>query len=118
MLLVLYIFKNSFKGTLYVFSYILDDSIINSWCPSIFNIPFDVFHCIWCFDQNFGRLIDLRSQNLVIDIYYVNMDKRIIRVVTTYIRLTQLGMYLIQISVIYENLKLIFFLTHKFKKTI
>ena len=50
-------FKNSFKETRkYVFSYIVDDRIICSWCLNVLNIRFNEFHCIWCFDQNFGKL--------------------------------------------------------------
>ena len=50
-------FKNSFKETCkYVFSYILDDRIIYSWCLNVLNVQFNEFRCIWCFDQNFGKL--------------------------------------------------------------
>ena len=42
-------FNNSFKETCkYVFSYILDDRIICSWCLNILNIRFNEFRCIWC----------------------------------------------------------------------
>ena len=51
-------FKNSFKGTLYVFSYILDDRIIYSRRLDILNIRFNLSCYIRCFDQNFERLID------------------------------------------------------------
>ena len=47
-------FKKSFKETCkYVFSYILDDRIIYSWCLNVLNIRFKEMHCIRCFDQNF-----------------------------------------------------------------
>ena len=45
----------------YVFSYILDDRIIGSWCLDILNTQFNVFYNILCFDQNFRRLIDPTS---------------------------------------------------------
>ena len=52
--------KNSFKKTCnYVFSFILDDRIICSWCLNIFNIWFNEFHCNWRFDQNFRKLSTL-----------------------------------------------------------
>ena len=57
-------FKNSFKRTKYIFSYILDDRVIYSWCLNILNIRFNVFRCIRCFDKKFGRLINLRTQHL------------------------------------------------------
>ena len=50
-------FKNSFKETCkYVFSFILDDRIICYWWLGILNVRFNVFRCIWCFDQNFRKL--------------------------------------------------------------
>ena len=50
-------FKNSFKGTSKcVFSYILDDRIICSWCLNILNIRFNVLCYIRCFDQTFESL--------------------------------------------------------------
>ena len=50
-------FKNSIKETCkYVFSYILDDRIIYSWCLNVLNLRFNEFRCIWCFDQNFIKL--------------------------------------------------------------
>ena len=47
----------------YIFAYILHDRIIDSWCLGILNIQFNVCHCVSCFDQNFKRLIDLKSQD-------------------------------------------------------
>ena len=52
-------FKNSFKKTLYVFSFILDDRIIYSWWLGILNIRFNVFRCIRCLNQNFKSLSTL-----------------------------------------------------------
>ena len=45
----------------YIFSFILDDRIICSWCLNVLNIRFNVFRYIRCFDQNFRRLIDFRT---------------------------------------------------------
>ena len=56
-------FKSSFKWTLYVFSYILADRIIGSQCISVMNIWFNIFRCIWCFDQKFRNLINLKPQH-------------------------------------------------------
>ena len=46
----------------YVFSYIIDDSIICSSCLNVMNTKFNVFRCIQHFDQNFEKFIDLKTQ--------------------------------------------------------
>ena len=60
-------FEDSFKRTLYVFSDILDDRIIYYWCLNVLNIRFNLFRCIRCFDQNFGRFINRRVQREDVD---------------------------------------------------
>ena len=63
-------FKNSLKEACnYVFSFILDDRIICSWWLGILNIRFNEFRCIWCYDQNFGKLStsDLITNNMQIN---------------------------------------------------
>ena len=45
-----------------LFSHIVHDKIIYFWCLGVLNIRFNIFHCTQYFDQNFGRLIDLKTQ--------------------------------------------------------
>ena len=47
----------------YVFSFILDDEIICSRWLGVLNIWFNVFYCIWCFNQNFESLSTSESNS-------------------------------------------------------
>ena len=63
-------FKNSFKETCkYVFSYILDDRIICSWCLNFLNTRFNEFRCIGCFDQNFRKLLTSDPNTHIISLF-------------------------------------------------
>ena len=68
-------FKNSFKETCkYIFSYILDDRMICSWCLNVLNIRFNEFYCIWCFDQNFGNLSTSKPNKLIKNIVRKHLE--------------------------------------------